>query len=718
MAAAVVAPIVPAAVLSAAFDLHLDGRPDLKNPAVVSSLPPNPQVRLTDIDHHLIKATPCFGWAKVPGASPADPPIAMSFSLSHLTLLCTIGGYGTPWLTAQANALLLSHVPSHANNMWTAWVVVGGLDLDCVYDTIPKLVDAVLQAKLASGGDNRLMLIEDAFFSNENRPLAGAGSAVDRSWMYCFSGDTLLSENPAETRALAYLRLAVEPKDKSDKRDLAGDNYCRILMALKRITEARSEFVAAACQDPATPVDEIAEYVAEQWKQMVGTGFPFILEGKLVQRNRELGLADSLLHGTEADKEATFRKMISELVSSSRLVRKCIEDGSGCQSQSSLAANFEQLANEVLPGVKWCSLHCVQAVEHELTVLKLESLLDSWGDSPLEILSSLRSHLKQERSACDANSKIKAGSIEEIDRGLTSASGIEAKKLSAFLDTKRRVAGCSNFMAVLDALLATDSKPWYMKAIRKLTLASQNVAEMESCSKYLEEWAHYWPMAISRDDQGVVDSDVQGKRFPEDQVELLLDGQWHKIQWLKLVQMQELWTDNVQPDDGSFHGTFANLHGIKDFMFKTMKLIKLARNGESESSLCTCTGFMNKIIRLERRSRGLPKGTPARQQAVDNMVQAMRQGLSEFGARWVQQFAKPVNYTEPLQRSFADSHCFVMLRIDELDKVADDLHDWAKVLPTIFEGGTFKVNEGRSPRQKHSGLKEESLSQGGLSVSR
>ena len=306
--------------------------------------------------------------------------------------------------------------------MWTAWVVVGGLDLDCVYDTIPKLVDAVLQAKLASGGDNRLMLIEDAFFSNENRPLAGAGSAVDRSWMYCFSGDTLLSENPAETRALAYLRLAVEPKDKADKRDLAGDNYCRILMALRRITEARSEFVAAACQDPATPVDEIAEYVAEQWKQMVGTGFPFILEGKLVQRNRELGLADSLLHGTEADKEATFRKMISELVSSSRLVRKCIEDGSGCQSQSSLAANFEQLANEVLPGVKWCSLHCVQAVEHELTVLKLESLLDSWGDSPLEILSSLRSHLKQERSACDANSKIKAGFIEEIDRGLTSAS--------------------------------------------------------------------------------------------------------------------------------------------------------------------------------------------------------------------------------------------------------------------------------------------------------
>ena len=157
------------------------------------------------------------------------------------------------------------------------------------------------------------------------------------------------------------------------------------------------------------------------------------------------------------------------------------------------------------------------------------------------------------------------------------------------------------------------------------------------------------------------------------------------------------------------HG--GNLHGIKDFMFKTMKLLKLARDDESESNLCTCTGFMNKIIRLERRSRGLPKETPARRQAVDNMVHAMRQGLKEFGARWAQQFAKPVNYTEPLQRSFADQHCFVMLRIDELDKVADDLHDWSKVLPTIFEGDTIKVNGGQSPGQ--SGLKEGSLSQGG-----
>ena len=95
----------------------------------------------------------------------------------------------------------------------------------------------------------------------------------------------------------------------------------------------------------------------------------------------------------------------------------------------------------MLPGVKWCSAHCVKAVEHELSTLKLESLLDSWGDSPLKMLSSLRSHLKQERGAVDAGMKVKADSTSDVDRALSSASGIEAKKTPAFLDTKRSLAG-------------------------------------------------------------------------------------------------------------------------------------------------------------------------------------------------------------------------------------------------------------------------------------
>merc|ERR1712070_384028 len=117
-----------------------------------------------------------------------------------------VGGISSPWLEARTNVLLLSHVPEHVNEMWAAWVSLGGLDLTLTYDTMPQLADAVFRAKLASGGDNRLLLIEDAFFRDEDRPPSGAGSAADRSWMYCISGEMLLGGDQAETRALAYLR--------------------------------------------------------------------------------------------------------------------------------------------------------------------------------------------------------------------------------------------------------------------------------------------------------------------------------------------------------------------------------------------------------------------------------------------------------------------------------------------------------------------------------
>ena len=167
------------------------------------------------------------------------------------------------------------------------------------------------------------------------------------------------------------------------------------------------------------------------------------------------------------------------------------------------------------------------------------------------------------------------------------------------------------------------------------------------------------------------------------------------------------------PGDSTFQGTFANLHGMKSILFKTMRMLRLARDNESEDSPNTCTGFINKVTRLERRSRGLPRGTPARRQAVDNVVDVLNQGLKEFGARWARQFAKPVNYTEPLQRTFADKHCLVMLRFDELDEVADDLHRLSKVLSTLFEGGTFTTNKGQDQKQISGGLKERTLPRGG-----
>ena len=93
--AAVAAP--PAILAASAFslDLHFAGRPDSMDAGSLAALPADLKVQLRDLDHRLIKAMPCLDWTEVPGAAPNDPPLAMSFSLSYLNLLCMIGGIGT-----------------------------------------------------------------------------------------------------------------------------------------------------------------------------------------------------------------------------------------------------------------------------------------------------------------------------------------------------------------------------------------------------------------------------------------------------------------------------------------------------------------------------------------------------------------------------------------------------------------------------------------------
>ena len=58
--AAVAAP--PAVLAASAFslDLHFAGRPDLMDASALAALPADPKVQLMDLDHRLIKATPCL----------------------------------------------------------------------------------------------------------------------------------------------------------------------------------------------------------------------------------------------------------------------------------------------------------------------------------------------------------------------------------------------------------------------------------------------------------------------------------------------------------------------------------------------------------------------------------------------------------------------------------------------------------------------------------
>ena len=157
----------------------------------------------------------------------------------------------------------------------------------------------------------------------------------------------------------------------------------------------------------------------------------------------------------------------------------------------------------------------------------------------------------------------------------------------------------------------------------------------------------------------------------------------------------------MAPDSQGSYSNFTTLHAVSGVIFKTMKLLKLANDGESEDVVTTCTGFLRMVQRLERRSRGLPEGSEARARATQNVVKVMMDGLKEFGARWAKQWATPVNYSEELLKSFADENCFIMRKVDRLDKVADTIFDLREVLPVMFEGGIWAgQSDDAKPKQR------------------
>ena len=79
--------------------------------------------------------------------------------------------------------LQLSVTPLYGQDTSTAWVRVGGLDLTQQYLHLDDLVSALRIAKEACAGDNRVKLMQAAFFVDEARPVTGGGAAAARNWM-------------------------------------------------------------------------------------------------------------------------------------------------------------------------------------------------------------------------------------------------------------------------------------------------------------------------------------------------------------------------------------------------------------------------------------------------------------------------------------------------------------------------------------------------------
>ena len=696
VAAAGIAVAPSAAVL---FKWSHTGSPDYTDPADTVGLGSDPLVHLEGVDHPLYTATSFAGWVDTPPVVAGSASTGKSIPQSVLDAWCAVGGRSTPYLRAHRNLLILSAIPEKAQELFESLVSCGGLDLSLTY-TEDSWYKALSISSEECQTDPRTLLDVNFFYSCESRPVSGSGSAAADNWMYGFGGDVLLCNDDGDTFALAQLMAATSPRNLKADRDVNTSNYRRVMNAIKRVAVSRDDYFKSALEDGSTPSDEIVEYLADTWSKLVKSGYPFRFEARASQRCMELGRAAMMAFGTDAQKEATFKELLPGRLVSSPKIAKCIVSLHGAQHAAETLEAFEQLVEMWFPGSRWYSFSMMGAVEFELSAV--ENIIDTWGNITIpERMQILRAQVKQDRDLLRSS---KSGDGPDSNAaGLSSSSGILATRSQVFLDTKQAVsdlvAGRCNFTMVLDLLNKSLSKVWRAVALRKLNRCVTG-DEIESCSKYVNEWPKYWTICLATDLSGNVNSDAQGRSQSERNSASLLAGNWGKdsggtvwINWIEVAQSMDLFCYKIKPSSSAALHKYATLVLVKDAVFKTMKMLKLARHGES--GVFTVSNFFDRIISLERRSRALPKGSNAREVAKEEYVDALLTGLQEFGQRWAKQFAKPVNFNEPMITEFSDQDCFIMNTLDKLEDKADKYHQFSDV---IFSG--HANNAGRSPHKR------------------
>ena len=172
---------------------------------------------------------------------------------------------------------------------------------------------------------------------------------------------------------------------------------------------------------------------------------------------------------------------------------------------------------------------------------------------------------------------------------------------------------------------------------------------------------------------------AQGVNQSEENTEALLSGNWGSgVNWIEILEGTELKCFDIEPSSKSSLYNFATLTAVKEILNKSMTLLKIAKS--SDTGTYTSNGFMDRIISLERRSRALPKASVARQNAREELVQAFKDGLDEFGERWANQFKRPVNYMEPMLDTFSDANRFIFNTLDTLEDTAGKVFQFQHVL--------------------------------------
>jgi hypothetical protein len=674
----------------------LEGDPDLGDAASVALLPPDPWVVANKLSFQFRAATPFLPWEDLPAAVVGESARSR-LPLSVVDLVALYAARPSQWLRGSPVGLLVSVRPGWFTLALRILETVGGLDLSIKYASLGDFLSAVAKAASEACDNPALELLEAGCFLGQPPGNSGFSHTAAVRFVWKLSAEMLVQRN--DCAALGLLKWAVRPYLVRAERDTQGSNFFKVLESVRRITSTRSDALKLIVDAPdVESSDEVAEAIVDSWMLLARGADWLDFHPRSGKRTLELDLAARLILGSASSRSSAFRELFPRLLRKAPVIKTMVQVKDSPWADGEMLQNWEQLATIVMPNMSWDSIAAFEAVSSEL--MCMQALVEELADFlPAERLVSLRKHLKLV-SSFEKSSKPSGGSAGASEEdGFSGPSGLAAIRSVSFLKAREHIKQLLlepdvSFMQVLEALLGSGDKVFYMVAVRKLGKASL-YEEISDCTPFLGHFGKFWAMSAGQGPGGVIQSSLQGKAFDEEAVTQLLDGQWHKIPWIRLAQELDLWTDNIAPVESAFILDPRFLKEVDKLIVSTLAILNV-EHPQLPGSLLPSSHYrslMDRLLLQAKRCLAFEVGSKLRGDQEMNWVGAFTVMLKEAGERWVGQFSKPTNLAVPLVSGFLSPSSFLLNSLDRIAQIGAHLSEYAGVLPSLLPASQIRPLE-------------------------
>ena len=689
--------------------------PDYDDPDDVVALGREAYLTTDAIDHPLMTASPWADWMVTEGAD--GDRDTHSIDQSWWDLWC-LEGARSEWLAGVTDVLKYSVRPEAGCQVFEALVGVGGLELDDSVKDPDTLLRRIRAAAKEATNDARLILGEDDFFAHQANPIGGVPARY--GFAYAFAGATAISDH-MDLSAVGRLGFAVRPRMLSADRNGANNSYVKVLDAMRSLTAVRSEFFKQAVSAPGSlNAPEVADMIMSTWLLLHLHTPELYTAERPSKRAIDMELEARLSFGNDLQRSAAFTECFRKITEPLTRVRQVLGKDEGTLGEA--IGRYEQLSVMLVPGARWDTVACAQAVELRLLdwMPIINSISNATGAEKIEKLRSAMAGLLNQTAGAAGG----ATNNQSDAKGNIGSSGMEALRLQCFINSSAQLKSIlaeeePNPSRMFDALFDSDSKLLYMLAIGHLTKKT-GCQVVQDCSPFISELNIYWAQCLG---DGIEEAEkrLQGKRIDEASVKALLSGDWHLVDWVKICDDLARWVDgSVAVGSGKLH-EFQTLARVESVLVSTFEMLRLdvtssiskATNSSSEGSASgdssgssvrsvnrrgskgpargaqlTFSGLFKRIMRLQAKSGMLAVGSLQRSNHEHNVRSIIMLMLKSAGKRWARQFVGEVNYTAPLQTAFLTDESYVLNELEKMEKVAGQLFEFKEVLPSLMGAWT------------------------------